>query len=133
MPISEIPIFSMLRTKMQWHQERQRVLADNVANADTPNFRPSDLAPVKFDQKTPVAQNAVALARTDAGHIAGGAPANGAFPAERRAFQEVRPAGNAVTLEDQMLKVAANQMDYQAVTTLYTRSLGLLKSAIGKR
>jgi flagellar basal-body rod protein FlgB len=133
MPISEIPIFSMLRTKMQWHQERQRVLADNVANADTPNFRPSDLAPVKFDSKTPVGQSAVALARTDAAHIAGGAPANGAFPAERRGFQEVRPAGNAVTLEDQMLKVAANQMDYQAATSLYSRSLGLIKTAIGRR
>ena len=39
MPISDIPIFSMLRTRMQWHQERQKVLAENVANADTPNFR----------------------------------------------------------------------------------------------
>jgi flagellar basal body rod protein FlgB len=40
---------------------------------------------------------------------------------------------NAVNLEDEMLKVAANQMDFQAATTLYTRSLGLLKTAIGKR
>ena len=36
MPISDIPILSMLRARMQWHQERQRVLAENVANADTP-------------------------------------------------------------------------------------------------
>ena len=56
MPISEIPIFSMLRTKMQWHQERQRVLAENVSNADTPNFRPRDLAPLKFDGRTPGAE-----------------------------------------------------------------------------
>ena len=45
MPISDIPILSMLRTRMQWHQERQQVLAENVANADTPNYRPRDLAP----------------------------------------------------------------------------------------
>jgi flagellar basal-body rod protein FlgB len=38
-----------------------------------------------------------------------------------------------VNLEDEMIKVAANQMDYQAATTLYSRSLGLLKTAIGKR
>ena len=44
-----------------------------------------------------------------------------------------RPAGNAVNLEDQMLKVSANQMDYAAATSLYSRSLGLLKTAIGKR
>ncbi len=43
------------------------------------------------------------------------------------------PAGNAVNLEDQMLKVSANQMDYAAATSLYSRSLGLLKTAIGKR
>jgi flagellar basal-body rod protein FlgB len=133
MPISEIPIFSMLRTKMQWHQERQRVLADNVANADTPNFRPTDLAPVKFDGKTPTAAGAVALARTDAAHITGSTAGQGAFAPDRRGFQEVRPAGNAVALEDQMLKVAANQMDYQAATSLYSRSLGLLKTAMGRR
>ena len=45
MPITDIPILSMLRTRMEWHQERQRVLAENVANADTPNYRPRDLAP----------------------------------------------------------------------------------------
>jgi flagellar basal-body rod protein FlgB len=133
MPISDIPIFSMLRTKMQWHQERQRVLAENVANADTPGFRPSDLAPVKFDQKTPAPAAAVALARTDAAHIAGSTSGNGAFPPDRRGLMEIRPAGNAVTLEDQMLKVAANQMDYQAATSLYGRSLGLIKTAIGRR
>ena len=50
MPISDMPIFSMLRTRMQWHQERQRVLAENVANADTPRFRPHDLKPLDFGQ-----------------------------------------------------------------------------------
>jgi len=45
----------------------------------------------------------------------------------------MRPTGMAVNLEDEMIKVAANQMDYQAATTLYTKSLGLIKIAIGKR
>jgi len=31
-----------------------------------------------------------------------------------------------------MIKVAANQMDYQAVSALYARSLNMLKTAIGK-
>ena len=38
-----------------------------------------------------------------------------------------------VSLEDEMMKVASNQMDYQAATTLYSRSLGLVKTALGKR
>jgi len=45
----------------------------------------------------------------------------------------VRPGGNAVNLEDEMMKVAANQMDYQAATSLYSRSMGLFRVALGKR
>ena len=41
--------------------------------------------------------------------------------------------GNAVNLEDEMMKVAANQMDHQAAISLYSRSMGLFKTAIGKR
>ena len=39
----------MLRRRMQWHQERQRLLAENVANADTPNYRVRDLVPPDFN------------------------------------------------------------------------------------
>ena len=53
--------------------------------------------------------------------------------ASRLGGYDVRPTGIAVNLEDEMIKVAANQMDYQAATTLYTKSLGLIKIAIGKR
>jgi flagellar basal-body rod protein FlgB len=134
MPISEIPIFSMLRTKMQWHQERQRLLAENVANADMPNFKPRDLAPPRFDGATAGAAPSIALARTISGHIAAASTGGTArFQAERGARFEMRPGGNAVSLEDEMLKVAANQMDYQAATTLYGKSLGLIKTALGKK
>ena len=61
MPISDIPIFSMLRTRMQWHQERQKVLAENVANADTPNFKPKDLVPLDFGRQGPQPGGQLAL------------------------------------------------------------------------
>jgi flagellar basal-body rod protein FlgB len=69
--------------------------------------------------------------RTSGNHIA---PAGGvdSFEQNGKVGFETRPAGNAVNLEDEMLKVSANQMDYAAVTSLYTRSLHLLKTAIGK-
>jgi flagellar basal-body rod protein FlgB len=50
-----------------------------------------------------------------------------------RGGSETRPTGNAVSLEEEMLKVAQNQMDHQAAATLYAKSLGLVKAAIGKR
>ncbi len=131
MAISELPIFSMLRTKMHWHQERQRLLAENVANADTPNFRPRDLAPIDLRRQRPVGAG-VSLARTDAGHLAGAGGGSSRFDSQRGGY-EIRPTGNAVRLEDEMMKVAANQMDYQAATSLYARSLSLLKTALGKK
>ena len=132
MAITDIPIFGMLRTRMSWHQERQRLLAENVANSDTPKFRPRDLAPPQFDRRMP-AIAALELRRTEAAHVAGSAGSGTAFQPARNGGYEVRPSGNAVNLEDEMLKVASNQMDYQAATTLYARSLALLKTAVGKR
>lgn len=132
MPITDVPIFSMLRQRMQWHQERQKLLAENVANADTPSFRPRDLAPLDFSGRMPVA-GGMSLARTDPAHISLSGSASAAFEVQRGGSFEVRPSGNAVSLEDEMMKVAANQMDFQAATSLYSRSLGLFKTALGKR
>jgi flagellar basal-body rod protein FlgB len=129
--ITDLPLFTMLRTRMHWHQERQRILAENVANADTPSFRPRDLAPLEFDHTRPRVVS-VSLERTAIAHLSG-VGASSRFEASRLGSYETRPTGNAVNLEDQMIKVAANQMDYQAATTLYTRSLGLLKAAIGSK
>jgi flagellar basal-body rod protein FlgB len=129
---SSLSIFSMLRTRMQWHQERQRLLAENVANADTPKFRPRDLSPPELDPKRPPIVG-VALARTSPVHLGSTVADASQFQVDRRGDFNVRPTGNAVSLEDEMLKVAANAMDYQAATALYARGLGLIKSALGKR
>jgi flagellar basal-body rod protein FlgB len=134
MSINDISVLAALRTKMQWHQERQRVLSENVSNSDTPNFKPRDLVEPKFDSTGASAagsMGSLAMMRTSTSHIA---PAAGgqSFAQDRKEVFQTRPAGNAVNLEDQMLKVSANQMDYAAVTSLYSKSLHLLKTAIGK-
>lgn len=130
MPISDIPILSMLRTRMQWHQERQRILAENVANADTPGYRARDLSPPDFAHE--VSAVSLPLARTEPGHIAAGGDGEPRFAEDSHARYEVRPRGNAVNHEDEMLKLAGNQMDYDAVASLYTHSLTLIKTAVGK-
>jgi flagellar basal-body rod protein FlgB len=135
MAINDLPMLSALRTKMQWHQERQRVLAENIANASTPNFRPRDLVEPQFDQSGANLGGTATLsmARTSTAHL-GSTEQGPSFRHDggKSGFL-TRPAGNAVNLEDQMLKVSANQMDYAAATSLYSRSLGLIKTAIGKR
>jgi flagellar basal-body rod protein FlgB len=136
MAISDMPMLSALRTKMQWHQERQRVLSENIANSDTPNFRPRDLVEPTFDKignaAVGAAQGSLPLMRAAGTNILpSGSQAS--FAQNSKVGYETRPAGNAVNLEDEMLKVSANQMDFAAASSLYTRSLGLLKTAIGKR
>jgi flagellar basal-body rod protein FlgB len=136
MGISDIPILSMLRTRMEFSQQRQRVLAENVANADTPQYRAKDLVAPKFENNDGIVTGGiqpVALVQTVGGHIAGIGQDGAAFKSESKGQFDVRPTGNAVSLEDQMMKVAANQMEYAAATALYTRSLNLLKTALGKR
>jgi flagellar basal-body rod protein FlgB len=134
MSINDLPVLSALRTKMQWHQERQRVLSENVSSSDTPNFRPRDLVEPKFDGRGANAagsMGSLAMMRTTTSHIAPSAGGQ-TFAQDRKGIFQTRPAGNAVNLEDEMLKVSANQMDYAAVTSLYSKSLHLLKAAIGK-
>ena len=133
MSINDLPVLSALRTKMQWHQERQRVLSENVSNSDTPNFRPRELVEPKFDKTGAVtgSMGALAMTVTSASHLKpSGAPSS--FDQNRNAGFETRPAGNAVNLEEEMMKSANNQMDYAAATSLYSKSLHLLKTAIGK-
>jgi len=127
MAFSDIPILSTLKSKLKWHQARQTVLAQNIANANTPNYQPRDLKRVSMG---------VSAMKTNAGHLSManfsiGGDVNG-FKAEKSADWETTPNGNAVSLEDQMIKVTENQMEYQAATTLYSRSLGLLRLAVGK-
>jgi len=133
--ITDLPLLGMLKTKMHWHQARQTVLAQNIANADTPDFRPSDIEPMsaRTAMRSPVASN-VSVARTHAAHIA--VPAlsmGGPFSTSNEKGWETTPAGNSVVLEEQMMKVSANQFDFQMASTLYAKSLGLLKTAIGRR
>ncbi|MCF8476175.1 MAG: flagellar basal body rod protein FlgB [Pseudolabrys sp.] len=136
MAITDIPILSMLRTKLNWSQERQKVLAENVANSDTPNYHRRDLTPPKFEDPSAVAVRPlqlVAMAATEKGHFSGTTMGGSGFESSRKGNFSVTPTGNSVNLEDEMMNIAANQMDYQAATALYSRSLNLLKVALGKR
>lgn len=132
-PISDIPLLTVLRAKMHWHQDRQQLLAQNVANADSPSYRPFDLVPPDFSPMAGIGPMRVALARTDPAHLVASGLDDAAWhDRNHQGDYELRPSGNAVNLEGEMMKVAENQMDYQAATTLYTHSLNLLKTALGK-
>jgi flagellar basal-body rod protein FlgB len=128
-----IALLSALTAKLRWTQQRQGLLAQNVANADTPNYRGQELKPFSFGDtlaNLPLDPGASAGADPMAIPILGDDPAT-ADPHQQLSF-EVTPEGNGVTLEDEMMKVTANQLDYQTATSLYSKSLGLLKTALGQ-
>src|SRR5258708_27130358 len=104
MSINDLPMLSVLRTKMQWHQERQRLLSENVSNSDTPSFKPRDLVEPKFDSPgaSAGAVGSLALMRTATGHIAPSGRGQ-SFALDRQDGFQTSPAGHAVNLEDAML------------------------------
>jgi len=131
--ISDIGLLAAIRSRMQWLQTRQGVLAENVANADTPGYRARDLAAFEVPRRNAVPTPAqIVPTRTDPAHLvsAGDDPR---WRHEKVATFEVRPTGNSVVLEEEMMKVTQTQVDYQLATSLYSRSIGLLKTALGRR
>jgi flagellar basal-body rod protein FlgB len=130
--VNDLPLVAMLKTRMHWHQTRQKLLAENVSNADTPGFQPRDLRAPAFRPDGAAAVASIAVERTNPGHIATGADRGGEDPTGARRF-ETTPSGNAVSLEDEMLKVSQNQSDFQLVASLYQKSLQMLRTAAGKR
>lgn len=134
MSLDNFSIFGALREKLHWHQTRQSMLAQNVANADTPSYRARDLKPLDFSQTLQVATTgSVSTAMTHRAHIEGATESTGPFTSVRSGGFEVTPEGNEVVLEEQMMKVTSNQMDYQLASTLYNKSMGILKLAINRR
>ena len=134
MGLTNIPLFSALSEKMKWHQTRQGLLAENVANAETPGYRGRDLKAYGFaEDMAKLSVASISTATTNPMHIAKtGSDADG-FGSRRLNNFEITPEGNGVTLEDEMMKVTTNQMDYQAVTAVYQRSIRILKTALGRQ
>jgi flagellar basal-body rod protein FlgB len=132
MLFGDIPLVGMLKARMSWHEDRQNVLAQNVANADTPNYRARDLKEPEFGKMAEGVARGVQMAATNPLHIGGASPAAGSEP-ERAKTYEITPEGNAVVLEEEVMRVSQNVMDYQMVSQLYSRGLGMLKTAMSRR
>lgn len=129
MMFGDIPLVDMLKQRMAWHEARQSILAQNVANADTPFYRARDLRSPEFGPMAEGAAAGVRIAATNPMHFTAGNGPRGPEP-ERAQTYEVTPQGNAVVLEEEVMRVAQNVSDFQMVSQLYSRGLGMLKTAV---
>lgn len=132
--LSDIGLFKGMMAKMDWLDQRQKVLANNVANADTPNFRPSELKKVDFGALMNVQQGAGATlhqASTNNAHLGGINEYSTPKDVAQRSVYESSFDDNGVILEEQMMKASRNAGDYNMITNLYRRQIGMIKTAIG--
>ena len=132
MDFNDFSVIRIMTGKMKWLSARQNVLAQNVANADTPHYQPKDLREIDFDDPNATQPFRVALARTHADHLAGAKP--GPYPQSERQRDtyETLPSGNAVVLEEQLVKVADNRHDYTLMARLYRKHMQMFRVALGR-
>ncbi|MDE3017155.1 MAG: flagellar basal body rod protein FlgB [Pseudomonadota bacterium] len=132
MDFSNLSLFGVMKAKMNYLSERQGVLAENIANADTPGYKAKDVTAPDFKKLVGAASQQLQMTMTNPMDMKGTAPSMGAYAVvERGATDELNPNGNNVAIEEEMAKAGKNQMEYQKVLDLYGKAIAMFKTAIG--
>ena len=133
MGVDDIPLFGMLRGRLGWLSERQRVVAENVANADTPGFAARDLrAPDDFAHAMMQQSQGVGMMRTSTAHMAIQPQRAVNYASMTSPDSETTLDGNSVVVEEQMLRMAESRMAHDAAIGFYQKSLNMLRMAARK-
>jgi flagellar basal-body rod protein FlgB len=130
-------LFQLISARMSWLSQRQVVLSQNIANADTPDYQPKDLRAADFTRLVEGfagRPGKLALAHTAPAHLKGAPVARiGLSGRPQAAPYEVAPDGNAVVLEEQSAKAAETALDFQLTSNLYRKYLGMVRIALGNQ
>jgi flagellar basal-body rod protein FlgB len=133
MNLAEIPLFAMLRGRLGHLSERQKVIAQNVANAETPGYIAQDIKPFQAQMRVQGgAGTPTMMAATQAGHMIPKTERRGAGAAYKPVAtpgSEITLNGNAVVLEEEMMKMSDARMNYDAAIGFYQKSMGILRMA----
>ncbi|MGA9658371.1 MAG: flagellar basal body rod protein FlgB [Asticcacaulis sp.] len=126
-----IGLLSALKSRMSWLNDRQKVVAQNVANASTPGFKPHDLVAQDFGAllKGESSAGNLGVTTTNAMHMV---PQGGGVTHGKEVValdSETTMDGNSVVLEEQMLKMAESRMQFQAAVSFYEKSLSMVRLA----
>lgn len=138
MTTQNLALLKGLGGKMGYLNQRQGVISHNIANADTPGYRAQDIKKPDFSdvlrraERQTAGQPSMALATSAAGHITPGSKSL-AGPKDQRDVYEVTLSGNAVVLEEQMIKSQDTVMDYNLMTSLYQKNVGMIITSLGRR
>ena len=137
---TQITVFSLMKARLQMLGERQKVIAENVANVSTPGYVPSDIDQDGFaatlqrmagrsSGPSGSGLGRMQLLATEPGHMAPKGGASLGIRSKKSPDSETTLDGNAVVVEEQMMKIAETRMDFETMVGLYQKSLGLLRLA----
>ena len=119
---------ALAERRLHWLDRRQAVLAGNIANADTPGFRPRDLTPFRARLETVLSSP---LARSHAGHLAGRLNAGGDAREDRRVAEAV-PDGNAVSLDREAVRMAETDTAHALAMAVHRSFSGMFRMTLGR-
>ncbi|MFW6300017.1 MAG: flagellar basal body rod protein FlgB [Oceanicaulis sp.] len=133
MALDDINVLSTLRQALGYHNARQRVIAENVANVNTPGFTPGEISQSQFERVLDGQAGSApgGLRVTDPRHFTGGATAGSAaaYRTEARPDSETTVNGNSVVIEEQMVRANENRMKFETALSLYQKSLNMVRTA----
>ena len=135
MTADNVTLFKAIGAKLDYLNLRQSLVSQNIANADTPGYVPRDVTPLNFDAmlKGVRDQTTVSMAQPSGGGISlkpKGSITGGKVHNQRYVY-EISPVGNAVDLEEQVMKSSRITADYTLMLNLYQKNIGLVKTAAG--
>ena len=114
MSLQSTTLMGMVHEKMSWASQRQTVLAQNIANANTPGYAAKDLKALDFKKTLGFGTPRPVMTRTHANHISAPGDSNPYEINKNVGGYEVSPDGNRVVLEEQMMKLnSTNPNSYQ--------------------
>jgi flagellar basal-body rod protein FlgB len=131
MVLDDIPLFGLLKGRLGYLNQRQKLISQNVANADTPGYAAKDLKPFTFEGAMKAARQPQGFGpvATNPMHLPGTARAVTVWNSNTAPDSETTLDGNSVVLEEQMLKMAEARQGYDAAVGFYQKSLGFLRTA----
>lgn len=140
MTTQDIGLFQALSAKMDYLNQRQTIISRNIANTDTPGYRPQDLKEFDFSRmlqrELSGADNngrvkPVSIETTDDQHMPTARNTLNDRPRDQRETYEVAPAGNAVIMEEQLINAGNNAMDYNLMLNVYQKQVNMFRIAMG--
>ena len=131
MTLDDIPLFATLKSKLGYLADRQQVIAQNVANTDTPGFTPSDLKPFTLPG-APGADGSlppITPTLTSPMHMAAPQGSKMKNKSVLSPDSETTLDGNSVVLEEEMMRMSQARMDYDTAVSFYQQSMAMIQQA----